>query len=193
MRKTQQGRVEVWHSGIKDENWVLEKIEDPAEYDTFSEFCCGDSDLNEFIKKDALHHKNELIVESYALRGAIGKKPVAFISFCNDAIQRDKLPRPSKKDLPRKKRYPSLPAVKIARLGVCTELQGKNLGTHLINFTKEFFTTKNRTGCRFLTVDAYNKEQIIKFYEKNDFNKLRGELDSQETIIMYLDLKRLKI
>ncbi|MEI6315500.1 MAG: GNAT family N-acetyltransferase [Syntrophus sp. (in: bacteria)] len=193
MKETQQGRVKVWHSGISDENWVLKKIEDPDEYQKYEEFCCGDGDLNEFIKKDAIQHKNELIVETYTLKGATSQKPVAFISFCNDSIQRDRLPKPSKKELPRRKRYPSLPAVKIARLGVCSDLQRKDIGTLLINFTKKFFTTGNRTGCRFLTVDAYNREQVIRFYEKNDFNRLLEQLDDQETVIMYLDLKRLNI
>ena len=30
----------------------------------------------------------------------------------------------------------------------------------------------NKTGCRFLVVDAYNQEKVLKFYERNHFKYL---------------------
>jgi len=176
---------------IRDTDWKLSRIDDPAEFSQFGTFCCGDEDLNDFIRQDALAHKIQLIVETYVLRQATGDDPVAFVSFCNDSIRLTDLQRRSKDALPNGKRYPSMPAVKIARLGVRGDLQGKHIGTHIINMTKEFFTTDNRTGCRFLTVDAYSKDNVLKFYEKNDFQFLKTQAPSKTTSIMYLDLKRL--
>jgi ribosomal protein S18 acetylase RimI-like enzyme len=181
----------ITRNEINDINWKLTRIDDLGEFSLFNIFCCGDSDLDEFIKEDAVTHKQELIVETYILRQASGGAPVAFVSFCNDSIPLAKLSRKSKKALPNRKRYSSMPAVKIARLGVKSDLQGKNVGTLIINMSKKFFITDNRTGCRFLTVDSYNKERVIGFYKKNDFQFL-GEHDADKgTRIMYLDLKRL--
>ena len=93
--------------------------------------------------------------------------------------------------LPRKKQYPFLPAVKIARLGVQTPFQNKNIGTLLINMAKEFFLHDNRTGCRFMTIDAYNKPRVINFYKKNGFAFLSKADQNKDIRSMYFDLKRL--
>ena len=190
MPKNAGGEFQIHRSSIRYQDWNLEKLDSPMAFSQFKEFCCGDDDLNEFIKEDALKHKKELIAETYVLKEVAVDFPVAFISFCNDSIPLSKLQRTSKDAL--QIRYGNLPAVKIARLGVKREYQGKTIGTHVINMAKEFFLTDNRTGCRFLTVDAYNNTKVINFYKNNDFQCLRQQ-ESGETVIMYLDLKRLAI
>jgi hypothetical protein len=67
-----------------------------------------------------------------------------------------------------------------------------------MNMIKELFLINNRTGCRFITVDAYNNPDTLKFYKKNGFDfVLDGDLDKKqrgrgeeddETKIMYFDL-----
>ena len=39
-------------------------------------------------------------------------------------------------------------------------LQGNDIGTHFVNMAKKFFLEDNRTGCRFMTVDAYNNDRV---------------------------------
>jgi GNAT superfamily N-acetyltransferase len=190
MPKTESSRYSIHRSGVKSKDWNLERIDSAGDFLFFNKFCCGDCDLDDFIKKDALGHKQELIAETYVLKEATVDFPVAFISFCNDSIPLSKLRRKSKDVL--RIRYENLPAVKIARLGVAQEFQDKNIGTFMINMAKEFFLTDNRTGCRFLTVDAYNNERVINFYTKNDFKSLKVT-ETTGTVIMYLDLKRLEI
>ena len=134
-------------------------------------FDCGDKDLNEFFREDALKYKKALLSETYYFqpREATEKDlliPVAFISFLNDSVQITREERKTgkkglwkylKQAIPHPKRnYTSFPAVKIVRLAVCTSQQRKDFGTSLLNMTKSLFLTDNRTGCRFLTVDAYN-------------------------------------
>jgi GNAT superfamily N-acetyltransferase len=176
---------------IQDDTWELRQVEDFSE---FINFDCDDSDLNDFIQKDANDHAIQLLAKTYSLKPiAAGGKipPVAFISLMNDAIP---LSETQKKELPDKKqRYRYYPAVKIARLGVQKIFQGRNIGTHLINLTKIIFTTNNRTGCRFLTVDAYNQEKVIKFYNKNDFKFLKDPKPQNRTCQMFYDLLRFKI
>jgi GNAT superfamily N-acetyltransferase len=193
MPNHQNVNFSITRNEISDADWKLTRVIEPGEFFQFHVFCCGDDDLNEFIKEDALAHKDELMAETYVLKQVMGEAPVAFVSFCNDSIPLTQLQGKSKRAIPNKKRfYPTMPAVKIARLGVRSDLHGKNIGTLIINMSKRFFTTENRTGCRFITVDAYNKEEVISFYGKNDFIPLK-EQKNPNTIIMYLDLKRLSV
>jgi hypothetical protein len=50
-----------------------------------------------------------------------------------------------------------------------------------------FAGEQQRTGCRFLTVDAYR--DAFPFYQKNYFNFLAGQGLVDDTRIMYFDLK----
>ncbi|WP_419072488.1 hypothetical protein [Phocaeicola coprocola] len=63
-----------------------------------------------------------------------------------------------------------------------------------------FVHPDNKTGCRFIVVDAYNKENVLHFYEKNGFKFLYSteslekeanhipEDEHLESRMMYLDL-----
>lgn len=67
-------------------------------------------------------------------------------------------------------------------------MQRQRLGTALLDFIKVWFTQGNKTGCRFIIVDAYNKAHIIQFYQKNGFQFLIEEDSSDETRLMFFDL-----
>jgi hypothetical protein len=54
---------------------------------------------------------------------------------------------------------------------------------------KDLFVTNNRTGCRFITVDAY--KDSLKFYEKNGFKYLTTTDINADTRLMFFDLKQL--
>ena len=153
------------------------------------EFDCNDDDLNDFFRNDIFNYEKELISKTYYLSYKEEKDILALISYCNDSIKLES--NKQKRVLPNeKRRFPAYPAVKITRLGIQKEFQGNNLGSILIYMTKMMFVNNNRTGCRFITVDAYNKEKVIKFYEKNDFNILLPNKlkENDSTIIMYTDL-----
>ena len=181
-------------NSYRNSGWILEKLED---FSLLKSFDCGDDDLNEFFRCDAFAHKQELLAEIYSFSsekatGGGERHPVAFISFHNDTIQLST--RKKKKILPRQKaHYRTLPAVKIGRLGVEKSFQGKNIGTHILNMSKRFFLYNNRTGCRFITTDAYIHPGVIRFYKKNGFQFLTDKDKKQKTRIMYFDLKRLSI
>ena len=149
-------------NSFQHEEYILRVLTDTDnEVNTLSSFDCGDLDLNDFFRSDCLPHRNQLMVETYVFteQGSI----VALISFCNDSLEltesvrRDLLPPPMIN-------YRSIPAVKIARFGVLSGNQGRGIGTLIIKFCKKLFVTDNRTGCRLITVDAYNKDRVIKFY-----------------------------
>ena len=59
--------------------------------------------------------------------------------------------------------------------------------------TEGMFITDNRTGCRFITVEAYSDDKTINFYEKNNFDFYLDNDTEKPTRIMYFDLLRHKI
>lgn len=171
-----------------DEPWILRKVENRTICDAFD---CGDDDLNEYFHVDAVLHKEELLTETYCLQ--VVKLPhlvIALLDFCNDAVQTKQYKNVI--DINERKQYSSLPAVKLTRFGVAKDFQRMNVGTHALNMVKRFFVTDNRTGCRFITVDSYNKQGVLKFYEKNGFKAFTDKDKDKKTRSLYFDLKRLK-
>ena len=84
------------------------------------------------------------------------------------------------------KRLKSYPAVKIGRLGVSLAMKGQALGSFLLRFIKMFFLLDNKTGCRFITVDAY--AAAVPFYLKNGFVPLNDDDLNDPTRLLYYDL-----
>lgn len=155
------------------------------------EFDCDDPDLNEFLLLDSLPYQVQLLTVTYIIEDE-NKCLVGFFSVLNDKLTTEevKIGRTQfRKRIPNLKRYKSYPCVKIGRLAVHKNYKGKNIGTTILDYIKVLFYTKNKTGCRFITVDAYAKS--ADFYKKNDFNFLTDEDKDAPTRQMYFDLIRL--
>ena len=158
------------------------------------DFDCGDADLNEFLRDDATTYLTELLSVTYLV---MDKKRIAgFFSLSNDKLTCAPDEDGTKatwnrlqRAIPNKKRRKSYPAVKVGRLGVCADMQRSGLGQQILDWLKILFLTANRTGCRFITVDAYNNPRTIGFYERNDFRFLTPADEKADTRQMYFDLK----
>ncbi|MBF0553797.1 MAG: GNAT family N-acetyltransferase [Nitrospirae bacterium] len=146
-------------------------------------FDCGGTDLNDFFINEAKPHLKHLPAVTYALES--NSETIAFYSVLNDKINRTEL---IKRRFPKKKRYATFPAIKIGRLGVHKNYQWKGYGTLLFDYIKKSFTYNNKTGCRFITVDAYNKPEVLKFYGKNGFIFISEHDKDEETRLPYYDL-----
>ncbi len=177
---------------LDDSGWRVKKVNRRNEQ-LLQLLDCGDADLNEYFHQDAIKHQQQLISQTYYLSAIENETfPVAFVDLCNDSIRLKKF-KNEEIDIPDAKRYPFLPAVKITRLGVQKDFHGLGVGSHLINMIKKLFITKNRTGCRFLTVDAYNRDDnaAVRFYQKNGFQFFSDKDANKKTRAMYFDLKRI--
>jgi len=95
---------------------------------------------------------------------------VAF-TVANDSIKTTHLPGSRKKIvqklIPHDKTMRSYPAVLIGRFGVSKEASRSGIGSEAIDFIKAWFINpQNKTGCRYIAVDAYNEDIPISFYTK---------------------------
>lgn len=182
--------------GIKNPFKRLDPQSPPPTFD------CGDDDLNEFFEVDASVWQNELLTVTYYLE--LNEGIALYFSLSNDKITADTLPknfwRKIKAKFPHRKHRGDYPAVKIGRFAVATHFrrQPEHWGSKAMDFIKEWMVSENKTGCCFLTVDAY--PSAVPFYKKNGFKFLGlkeeerydaflKDSKSEDTIAMYFSLK----
>ena len=154
-------------------------------------FDCGNTDLNGFLFDDAKNYANELLATTFIIQSET--ETVAYFNYLNDKISHTEIGNkdtflnrissllPSGKD-----GYTSYPAMKIGRLAVSENFKGKGYGRDILNFTKVLFVDNNRTGCKFITVDAYRES--LDFYVKNGFKYLSSRDKKSDTRLMYYNL-----
>lgn len=157
-----------------------------------SSFDCGDEDLNDFILNESQLYRKAKLAVSYVIEDKATMKVVGFFSLANDRVSvsdfenKTEFNRFRKKRFVNDKRMKSYPAAKICRLGIDVSVKGMSLGTFILDFIKSYFVIDNKTGCRFLTVDAY--VNAIPFYKKNGFVPLNQDSDDIHTRLLFFDL-----
>jgi GNAT superfamily N-acetyltransferase len=168
------------------------------EGEVVQEFDCGEAyeDLNDFIINDAHLYRKELLAVTYVVEDAC--KTLAYCSLANDRIGIEDFPtgtaynRFRRKKFVNAKRIKHYPAIKICRLGVDVGHQDKGLGTLIVDTVKWYFLDNNKSGCRYITVDAH--KDAVQFYKKNGFVELVETSHSlaSDTTLMFYDLMALK-
>ena len=141
------------------------------------EFDCGDEELNEFLLEDYIKNLESKICIIYLCK--YKEKIVGFFSLSADSIKINEKIEPD---------YTYYPAIKIGRLGIQKDYHSKKIGTWIIRWITGFSRNlQNEIGIRFISVDSYNQEKQLKFYEKNSFKRFKSK--RTKTIPMYLDLE----
>lgn len=167
--------------------------------ETVKAFDCGDADLNDFILNQSAPFAKSLLATSYVCVNPQDASDVyAFCSLTNDKVAITDFPGRTEFNLfrknqgfPQAKRFKCYPAVKICRLGVDVSARKKHVGSMVVDYIKSLFSMDNKTGCRFLTVDAYLA--AIPFYQKNGFDFLNHVDEcNPHTRLMYFDLMDIK-
>jgi GNAT superfamily N-acetyltransferase len=136
-------------------------------------FDCGDEDLNDFFNREALLYKRQMLAETYFFRLKSNGTTVCAFSISASSIKTLDLPgnrsKKVKELIPREKTLKAYPGILIGRLGVATEFNGQGVGSQLMDIIKDFCLLGLPSFVRYLLVDAYNKPEIIRFYQNNDF------------------------
>jgi GNAT superfamily N-acetyltransferase len=130
---------------------------------------------------------------------------VCAFTVANAGIRVSDLPNSRKKkieaDIPHVKSLKDYPAVLIGRLGVSKDFRSKHIGSDVLEYIKFWFIQPdNKTGCRFVIVDAYNEAETLAFYERNGFSPVFSTNEQEKayrhinsdtqlsTRLMYYDL-----
>lgn len=172
--------------------------------------CTRDKDIEEFFKKDFEDYNNQLLGKSYGFVKSDTLELVAAFTVSNSLLPVQSFPKKVKnrisRPIPNIKRNSQYPAVLVGQLAVFDSFSGSRIGDEILSFIKGWFIEPlNKTGCRFLIVDAANNLKVINFYKRNGFKfifdnideeleylKLDFETENKRTRLMYFDLIVLK-
>ncbi len=160
-----------------------------------TEFDCGDDDLNDFLHNEAILYEEALIAATYLVVAISSRKVIAYFSLANDKISlsdfesKTEFNRFRKHRFVNEKRLRSYPAMKIGRLAIDNSMRHQSIGTYLLEYVSNMMIDERKSGCRFVTVDAY--VDAIPFYIKNDYQFLNSDDEDKLTRVMYFDLASL--
>lgn len=155
-------------------------------------FSCGDEDLDDFFANEAYLYAKQLLGKTYffASEGKAAEVIGAF-TVSNDSIKASLISKALRnriqRKIPNSKRTRSYPAVLIGRMGVSTNRKNCDIGSQMLDYIKYWFANEsNKSGCRYVVVDAYNKPSVLSFYEKNDFKFLYTD-EEEERKTFFID------
>ena len=173
--------------------------------------CTHDKDIENFFKNDFENYNNQLLGKSYGfVKANTSLELVAAFTVSNSMLPVSSLPKNIKnkinRPIPNIKRNSQYPAVLVGQLAVFDSFAGKHIGDEILSFIKGLFIDPvNKTGCRYIIVDASNHQKVIDFYQRNGFKfifeniadeieymKLDLEPEYKRTRLMYFDLIILK-
>lgn len=129
--------------------------------------------LKSFLRKHAREYERESVARTYVVveraNAHRGGRVWGYATLVASEVQLDE------RHAPRVSRWPdgyALPAVKLARMAVDQELQGRGLGKALLHWIIALVQEQvaTRIGCRLLVTDA--KRSAIGFYERMGFTML---------------------
>lgn len=186
--------------------WSIPLIENCSDFS-----CTHDKDIENFFKNDFENYNNQLLGKSYGfVKANTSLELVAAFTVSNSMLPVSSLPKNIKnkinRPIPNIKRNSQYPAVLVGQLAVFDSFARKHIGDEILSFIKGWFIDPlNKTGCRYIIVDASNHQKVIDFYQRNGFKfifeniadeieymKLDLEPEYKRTRLMYFDLIILK-
>ena len=140
-------------------------------------FTCKDEDITEFFTQDYADYAYQLLGKSYCFVKPETSDIVCAFTVANSSVKVDSLPSNLRNKLNRKipnaKRRPQYPAVLVGQLAVSDLFSGHHVGDELLDFIKSWFIDPlNKTGCRYVIVDAVNHQKVFEYYQRNGFKFL---------------------
>lgn len=172
---------------------INHRVRKLQEGEVLKSFNCGDAELNDFIIKDADNYRKTLLSVSYILEE--DSTPIAYFSLSNDSLSCEKFENKStfnrlNRKINNAKRMRQYPAMKIGRFAIDESVRKKGIGRALLDIIKYSLVEDPQSGCRFITVDAYN--DAVGFYERNGFVMVNEFQADRRTQPMFFDLAQLQ-
>ena len=146
-----------------------------------SDFESTSSELNEFLKEDALKNQEELVSKTYLC--CHFNQMVGYVTFTTDIVRKKDVRGEEQIEIP----YKEYPAIKIARMAVDKRYERRGVGRFLLlAAVGKALKISNEVGCRFITVDS--KQDSIEFYKKSGSFKLIKGYEKKKYPTMYFDV-----
>lgn len=148
--------------------WIFCPIDDPRAIR--EQFNCGVTDLNNYLKQFAKQNHKKGISKTWVAISEDDNTLIAgYYSLSTAELKLESISLQYSKGLPR---YP-IPVIRLARLAVSLEMQGKGLGELLLlDAFYRVFRCSQEIGAYGIIVDATN-ERAKAFYQKYDFMELQ--------------------
>lgn len=150
---------------VGDPGWTLDDlVVHPLEGEPPAGFDCGRDDQNNFLYGLARRYHEADIGRTYLvfIKGMLA----GYLTVANDSIllgHRERDPGIQ---------HPSIPAMKLAQLGVDLRFRGSGLGRVLVSMAVSLaLETRGIAACRYLTLDA--QPDLVPWYESQGFVRNR--------------------
>ena len=152
-------------------------------------FTCKDADITEFFTHDYADYTYQLLGKSYCFVKPDTSEIVCAFTVANSSVKVASLPSGLRNKLNRKipnaKRSPQYPAVLVGQLAVSDLFSGHHIVDELLDFIKSWFIDPlNKTGCRYVIVDAVNHPKVFDYYQRNGFKFLFSS-DEEEWVFLH--------
>lgn len=149
--------------------------------------CSKDQHIDKFFHEEFSDYEFQMLGKTYCFVNS-RKRIVAAFTLANSSVRVDNMPKSKRNKLNRKipfsKQRSQYPAVLVAQLAVFDGFGGLNLGSQILDFVKSWFLDPlNKTGCRYIVVDAVNTPPVLQFYQDNGFDFI---FSSDEEEISYM-------
>jgi GNAT superfamily N-acetyltransferase len=129
-------------------------------------FDCGESSLDEFLRRYALQHMRKNVSRTWVL--AEDAEILAYITLCLGEILRTDIPPGTQRRLP----HHAIPVLRIARLATATQHQGKGHATRLlVDALQKAVIISSVAGLHAIEVHALNNTAEA-FYSSFGFRSL---------------------
>lgn len=158
-------------------------------------FDCGDEELNVFLRADSKSYGQHGLTYTTVVFREECSTLVGFFSLSCDSLKLEGVEL-SELGLPFDASLDFFPAVKITKLAVALGWQSRGIGKHMLTFIQGI-AFQPPLSARLLTVNAVNRAETIKFYDREGFiessrhRAMQGQRKKgvdPTTILMYRDL-----
>lgn len=140
-------------------------------------FACGEPTLDAYLQQQAGQHQRDGIATTHLVidDDPIGdERPARILGYCSLAAAQLTLAELQPEDRKRLPRYP-VPAVRVGRLAVATDAQGRGIGRLLLGHAvNSALALRAQLGVRVLVVDALH-DRAAAFYRGYGFRPTGAE------------------
>ncbi len=147
-------------------------------------FCCGNNDLDNFLKNCAIAEQEDKVSRTYLT--CLHNEVIGFFTLSASGIEVLAID-----DVDGVKEFSEsiYPAIDIHKLAVTEKFQGVGIGRYTLNAAvgKILFVSKH-IGCRYITLDSVKNK--IGFYKKYGF-KIVDIYKDDEYVKMYLNIAQM--